>query len=102
MKAGLMDLDFKMYFEPDSGIADEWDLTDELCKWANRQKRDLVILEESMDPLVEIDGKRYRCHLAEPSLAGQNNPIWKGMCWKGINHSPGRFLGYKWVYLYEE
>ena len=99
---GLMSLDFSCYFEPDSGIQTPQEFTQEIFAWAAQTKRDVTILKEGMDPVIQMDGKNYICRLAEPSLAQQNNPIWKLACKQGITHSVGKYLGYKWVYLYEE
>lgn len=100
--AGFMSLDFACYFEPEGGIRTPQEFTGELVAWAERTKRDMTILEEGMEPIIQLDGKNYICRLAEPSLAEQNNPIWKLACKQGITHSIGKFLGYKWVYLYEK
>lgn len=99
--AGFIPLDFACYFEPESGINSPREFTDELFLWAEREKKNLVILEESMEPVIELDGSRYRCRLADPRAAEQNNPIRKMLFSQGVTHSVGPLLGYKWVYLYK-
>ena len=99
--AGFVDLDFVCYFEPESGINTPRQFTSELFRWAETEQRNLVLLEESMEPVVSLDGERYICRLADPQVAQQNHPIWKRFCRYGVTHSVGPFLGYKWVYLYK-
>ena len=80
---GFMDLDFALYFEPENGITTAREFTDALLAWARQENRDITILEEGMEPQVELDGKTYRCRLAEPALATQNNPLRKALGLKG-------------------
>ena len=94
-QAGQADLNFRMYFEPEAGINSAREFTDALMAWANQEKKDLTILEESMEPRVQVDGKEYICRLADPDLQRQK------LLKTGYTHSVGGFLGYKWVYLYE-
>ena len=100
-QAGYMDLNFQMFFEPENGINSPQEFSNEILSWANRKKKDIVILEESMEPKIELEQKKYICKLGDPDVASQNNPLWKALGFQGINHSVGRYLGYKWVYLYE-
>lgn len=100
-KAGYMDLNFQMFFEPENPINTPVEFTNEILAWGNRENKDIVITEESMEPKLEMDNKIYICKLGDPEIASQNNPIWKAMGFKGINHSVGKYFGYKWVYLYE-
>lgn len=99
--AGFADLNFALYFEPEAGINSPREFTSELFHWAEKEKHDITILEESMEPVIQLDGEQYTCRLAEPKVASQNNPIWKLGCKQGITHSVGAFWGYKWVYLYK-
>ena len=100
-QAGFVALDFTEYFEPEGGIRTPQEFTAELLRWADREHRRLWILEESMEPLVEVDGVPFRCRLAEPALAAQNNPLRRKLGIPGINHAISPFLGYQWVYLYK-
>ncbi len=94
-----MDLDFEMFFEPDGGINTPEEFTEALIAWARHENKELTILEESMEPVVRLDGKQYLCKLGSPRVAAANNSLWKKFGFKGINASHG-YLGYKWVYLY--
>lgn len=101
-KASYMELNYKMFFEPKEGINSPKEFTDELLRWAEHEKKHMVIIEESMEPKIELDdGKTYICKLGDPHITTQNNPIWKALGFKGVNPSIGRYLGYKWVFLYE-
>lgn len=100
LKGSYMDLDFEMFFEPESGINTPREFTDELIAWAEKENKELVILEESMEPKIDLNGKVYICKLGTPNVAAQNNALWKRLGFKGTNQSVGKFLGYKWVYLY--
>ena len=100
-QAGYTNLDYKLYFEPEGGINTPREFTDALVSWSNREHKQLVILEESMEPLVEVDGKRYVCRLADPLMGRQKNPLFKALNIQGYTHSVGPMLGYQWVYLYE-
>ena len=100
-KSGFMELDFALYFEPENGIRTDRDFTSELLAWARRENRDITILQEGMEPRVEVNGKTYRCQLGDPDLTSQKNPLRKILGLQGTTHSVGKFLGYQWVYLYE-
>ena len=97
--AGFVGLDFSLYFEPEEGINSPREFSAELFRWADREQKNLVILEESMEPVIRLDGTEYVCCLADPRVAEQNNRIWKKLCPQGITHAVGPLLGYKWVYL---
>ena len=97
--AGKADLNFALWFEPENGIRTPREFTDALLAWANREKKDMVILEESMEPMVCIGGKSYLCRLQDPDL--QRQKALKFLTKTGYTHSVGPLLGYKWVYLYE-
>ena len=101
-KAGWMGLDFAAWFEPEAGINTPQEFTRELETWAEKAGHRLTMLNASMEPLIELNGKRFRCRLGDPKLAEQNNRLWKKFFPCGITHSVGPFLGYKWVYLYRE
>lgn len=81
------------YFEPDRPIFEARDFTDELIKYCQRNHKDLIILKESMTPIVRIDGKRYECVVESPRLKVGSRMIPTGR----------RILGYqlKFVYIYE-
>lgn len=100
-KAGFIALDFSLYFEPEGGINTPEEFTKELMDWARKEEKHLCILEETMEPIIDLDGEKYVCKLADAEVASQNNPLWKLFCKQGVNHSVGKLLGYKWVYLYK-
>ncbi|MDO5742798.1 MAG: hypothetical protein Q4Q13_07595 [Vagococcus sp.] len=83
------------YFEPEITILTASEFTDELIKFKQRENNDLCILEEGMSPLVELEGKKYRCQLESPQLVQSKNPIVKALSFRG------GALGYKFVYFYE-
>jgi len=100
-KASKMDLNFSMYFEPEGGINTPREFTDEIIAWANKEGKNLVILEESMEPIIKLDDVEYTCKLGVPEVAAQSAIFPKIGLPKGFTPSVGKFLGYKWVYLYE-
>ena len=93
MRKGYFDLNYAMFFEPEGGINTPGEFTEELLAWAKREKRELSVLAEGMEPQICLDGKRY--------MAGQNNPVRKALKLPGTESVVGRWLGYKWVFLYE-
>ena len=101
MRKGYFDLNYAMFFEPEGGINTPGEFTEELLAWAKREKRELSVLAEGMEPQICLDGKRYICRLGNPGLAGQNNPVRKALKLPGTESVVGRWLGYKWVFLYE-
>ena len=100
--AARVDLNFTLYFEPEDPILEPGDFLRELISWTDREQRELVILEEGMEPRVRVDGKCYVCRLADPNLQRQKHSPVNRLMGTGITHSTGPYLGYKWVYLYEE
>lgn len=56
------------YFEPTKPIETAKDFTEELLQYKEDEGNDLFILEEGLEPLVEIDGKKYRCFLEHPRM----------------------------------
>lgn len=100
--AGFVDLNFALYFEPEAGINTPEEFAEALTAWAQRKEMRLCILEATMEPVIILDGETYVCKLADPEVASQKNSLWKAFCKQGVTHSVGRFLGYKWVYLYKK
>ena len=94
-------VNFKMYIEPDSAIRTAEEFAQTLNTWARQQARHLTILELSMEPLIELEGRRYVCRLAEPRLVRYNHSLFHGFNRHGINGTVGILGGFKWVYLYE-
>lgn len=54
---GYLDNDFVFLIEPETGINTAADFTNELFAWAAKEKKDLVITEESMEPHITMDGQ---------------------------------------------
>ena len=100
-KAGFASLDFAFYMEPEAGIRTPGEFSEELRSWAAKEHRALCVEEESMEPVVTVDGVRFKCRLAEPGLAAQKNRLHKFLHIPGINHALSPFLGYDWVYFYK-
>ncbi len=102
MGKGYFDLNYEMFFEPEGGgINTPREFTEELFAWAKREQKEITVLAEGMEPEIELDGKHYVCRLGNPGLAGQNNPVRKTLKLPGTESVVGRWLGYKWVFLYE-
>lgn len=59
-------------FEPKNPITNEKEFTDELFKYADKEKLNLVILEESMRPIVTINGVKYIAVLEVPRMINMN------------------------------
>lgn len=55
-----------IYFEPRNLITNKEEFTNELLLYKAKEKNDLFILEESMTPLVELNGQTYRCYIESP------------------------------------
>ncbi len=62
-------------FEPKEPINSIKDFSRELLKYKKREGLDLTIVQESMEPIIEIEGRRYVCELGEASLAETENPF---------------------------
>lgn len=91
-------LDFQMYIEPEKGINNSEEFAEELLKWGNREHRSLLIKEYGMKPIIYMDGKDYICRLGNPCQCIEQEKIFR---FPGINQYMGKWLGYKWIYLYE-
>ncbi|MDO5738462.1 MAG: hypothetical protein Q4P65_04365 [Eubacteriales bacterium] len=81
------------YFEPTKPIETAKDFTEELLQYKEDEGNDLFILEEGLEPLVEIDGKKYRCFLEHPRMIQSENVLLSAASFIGNT------LGYKFVYL---
>ncbi|WP_018591233.1 hypothetical protein [Terrisporobacter glycolicus] len=65
-----------------------------MINYFSREGKCITIIEESMEPIFELDEGRYICKLGEPFRACKAIKC-------PINPVAGRFLGYKWVYIYK-
>ena len=99
---GFIESDFDLYIEPEEGINSARDFTSELLAWAKKENRDIIINEESMEPLITLDGEKYICKLGDVNATVAKNPIAKALKLKGLNRVVGPQLGYKWIYLYKQ
>lgn len=90
----MLSQDYDLYFEPINPITTAREFTDELINYCSKENKDLTIIEETMQPTIEIEGNKYICKLGEPFRACK---LFK----TPINPTAGRFLGYKWVYIYK-
>jgi hypothetical protein len=82
---------YSFYFEPDQPITNDREFTDELVKYCKKNNKDLTIIHEGMEPIVEIDNEKYVCMLEQPKML--NIPI-----------LPLFFVnsyGFKCVYIYK-
>lgn len=62
-------------FEPKEPIESINDFSRELLKYKKREGLDLTIIKESMEPVIEIEGRQYVCHLGDANLAETENPF---------------------------
>ncbi len=80
-----------IFFEPIEPITNEREFTDELFKYADKEKLNLVILKEGMRPIVTINGVKHVAVLEIPRMI--NIPLLPIFC--------AQSYGFKWVYLYK-
>lgn len=90
----LLQPNYDLYFEPENPITTPWEFTTEILLFSKREDLFVTILEESMEPTVEIENAKYVCRLGEPLRAWNPFKI-------PIRSNSARFLGYQWVYLYK-
>lgn len=94
----IIPLDYKMYIEPEKGINDPEEFAAELLNWSRRERKKLLIKEHGMKPVISMDGKNYLCRLGNPCQCIEQEKIFR---FPGVNQPVGKWLGYKWIYLYE-
>lgn len=90
----MLPYNYDLYFEPVNPITTAREFTDELVKYFSEENICLTILEESMEPIIELEEQRYICNLGEPFRTCKLVKI-------PINPISARFLGYRWVYIYK-
>lgn len=93
-KINLLDSKYDLYFEPENPITTKEEFTDEVMKHFSKENKFVSMVNESMEPEITVDGETYICRLGEPF---RTNKLFK----TPINPIAGRFLGYKFVYLYK-
>lgn len=89
----LLPPNHQMYIEPSDPITTPQEFTNELVTHFSQEGKSITVQQESMEPVIEVDGDVYICKLGEPYRAF--NPF----------HAPIRsgsmsYLGYQWIYLY--
>ncbi len=89
----LLSYDYKFYIEPTNPITTPEEFTNELITYFSQKNMLITIIKESMEPVIKIDNETYICKLGEPFR------VWKFFK-TPINPIAGRFLGYKWIYIY--
>ncbi|MBM6896648.1 hypothetical protein H9X86_04575 [Pseudoflavonifractor capillosus] len=89
----LLPHNHQMYIEPSDPITTPREFTDELVKHFSQQGKSITVQEESMEPVIEVDGVIYVCKLGEPYRAF--NPLKVP-----IRSGSLSYLGYQWIYLY--
>lgn len=91
----LLNPDYDMFIEPENPIMTKEEFTNEIMKHFHKEDRFVTMTKESMEPEIEIDGEKYICRLGEPF---RTNKMFKFP----VNPIAGRFLGYKFIYIYKE
>lgn len=90
----LLDYNYDLYFEPETPITTPDEFTRELRNHFSKEHQAVVILSEGMEPKIKIGDEEYICRLGEPLRTVQTLKM-------PIRPFGGRFLGYKWVYIYK-
>lgn len=83
-----------IYFDPKDIIENSKEFTRELIIYKEENDLNLFIIKEGMEPLVEIDGVKYRGLLEYPTMIRSDNPILKALSFTGNT------FGYKIVALH--
>ena len=81
---------YTYWFEPDDPIMNKKDFTNELIRYCDKNHKDLIILKEGMEPVVQIDGKQYLCMLEQP----------RSVNFAGSFFFMAKTYGFKFVYIY--
>ena len=90
----LFNSNYDLYFEPKNPITTPHEFIDEIIDYFSKKNQFVSILDECMEPKIKINDEEYICKLDEPFRQ------WKFFK-TPINPIAGRFLGYKWVYIYK-
>lgn len=84
-----------MYIEPTDPITTPQEFTHELVKYFSQEGKSITVHQESMEPVIEVEGVIYVCRLGEPYRAF--NPLKVP-----IRSGSLSYLGYQWIYLYRK
>lgn len=91
----LLPPNHQMYIEPSDPITTPREFTNELVKYFSQEGKSITIQQESMEPVIEVEGVTYVCRLGEPYRAF--NPLRVP-----IRSGSLSYLGYSWIYLYRQ
>lgn len=91
----LLPHNHELYIEPTDPITTPQEFTHELVKYFSQEGKSITVQQESMEPVIEVDGVTYVCRLGEPYRAF--NPLKVP-----IRSGALSYLGYQWIYLYRQ
>lgn len=94
----FMRLRHTYWFEPEQPILNKGEFLVELFKFADREGKEIKILHEGMEPIVEIEQKKYVAMLESPHAVTLPGPLW---ILQGFFVICQYTYGFKFVYLYE-
>ena len=91
----LLPRNHELYIEPTDPITTPQEFTHELVKYFSQEGKSITVQQESMEPVIEVEGVTYVCRLGEPYRAF--NPLKVP-----IRSGSLSYLGYQWIYLYRQ
>ena len=91
----LLPHNHELYIEPTNPITTPQEFTQELVKYFSQEGKSITVQQESMEPVIEVEGVTYVCRLGEPYRAF--NPLKVP-----IRSGSLSYLGYQWIYLYRK
>lgn len=91
----LLPHNHELYIEPTDPITTPQEFTHELVKYFSQEGKSITVQQESMEPVIEVEGVTYVCRLGEPYRAF--NPLKVP-----IRSGALSYLGYQWIYLYRQ
>lgn len=91
----LLPHNHELYIEPTDPITTPQEFTHELVKYFSQEGKSITVQQESMEPVIEVEGVTYVCRLGEPYRAF--NPLKVP-----IRSGSLSYLGYQWIYLYRQ
>lgn len=91
----LLPHNHELYIEPTDPITTPQEFTHELVKYFSQEGKSITVQQESMEPVIEVEGVTYVCRLGEPYRAF--NPLKVP-----IRSGSLSYLGYQWIYLYRK
>lgn len=91
----LLPHNHELYIEPTDPITTPQEFTHELVKYFSQEGKSITVQQESMEPVIEVEGVTYVCRLGEPYRAF--NPLKVP-----IRSGALSYLGYQWIYLYRK